>query len=138
MTRINAGLAVETLCDQHLLAETRELIRIPNCVAKGKYNLKGQPKEFTLGTNHVKFFYDKLKYLHNRYIELYNECIARGFNVQDYSSAFENLPKELYNDYIPTTSAIQLLNQRIQERLSTMKNVRYTKNISQKPCTIQN
>ena len=41
MTRINL-VPPEELCDQHLLAEHRELTRIPNAVAKGKYHLKGQ------------------------------------------------------------------------------------------------
>ena len=39
MTRINL-VPPEELCDQHLLAEHRELTRIPNAVAKGKYHLK--------------------------------------------------------------------------------------------------
>lgn len=34
MTRINL-IAPAELCDQHLLAEHRELTRIPNAVAKG-------------------------------------------------------------------------------------------------------
>lgn len=48
MTRINL-VPPEELCDQHLLAEHRELTRIPNAVAKGKYHLKGQPAEYKLG-----------------------------------------------------------------------------------------
>ena len=48
MTRINLVPPAE-LCDQHLLAEHRELTRIPNAVAKGKYHLKGQPAEYKLG-----------------------------------------------------------------------------------------
>lgn len=51
MTRINVGVKPKELCRQHLLAEAREIKRIPNVVAKGKFNLKNQPKEFTLGTN---------------------------------------------------------------------------------------
>ena len=54
MTRINLVPPAE-LCDQHLLAEHRELTRIPNAVAKGKYHLKGQPTEYKLGEGHVRF-----------------------------------------------------------------------------------
>ncbi len=44
--------------------------------------MDGIPDKFKLGTGHVKFFYNKLLYLKNRYTSLYNECIKRGFNVQ--------------------------------------------------------
>ena len=47
MTRINLVSPAE-LCDQHLLAEHRELTRIPNAVAKGKFSLKGQPDDYKL------------------------------------------------------------------------------------------
>jgi deoxyribonuclease (pyrimidine dimer) len=126
VTRINSGIAVETLCDAHLLAEHREIVRTPNLIHKGKYNLANQPKEFTLGKGHVSFFYSRQQYLLDRYKELYNECKARGFNVTDYSSAWENLPKNLCNNYNPTPQAIALLQQRIQERLKGMKNVKIT------------
>ena len=58
MTRINAGIPVETLHDKHLIAEHREIKRIPNCIAKGRYSLKDKPSKFVLGTGHVKFFYE--------------------------------------------------------------------------------
>jgi len=126
MTRINAGIPVTTLCDQHLLAEAREIKRIPNVVASGKYNLTNQPKQFTLGTGHVKFFYNRQKYLLDRYKAIYSECIARGFNVQDFSGAWDNVPSQLMNDYKPTSEAIELLTIRISERLQGMKQVKYT------------
>ena len=44
MTRINAGIKVENLSDQHLLAEHREIKRIP------RTNFKSKPSsKFTLG-----------------------------------------------------------------------------------------
>ena len=61
MTRINIIPPAE-LCDQHLLAEHRELTRIPNLVAKGKFSLEGQPSDYKLGTGHVKFFFDKMQF----------------------------------------------------------------------------
>ena len=39
MTRINVGISPAELNDKHLIAEHREIKRIPNCVAKGKYNI---------------------------------------------------------------------------------------------------
>jgi len=124
MTRINVGVPPMELCDKHLMAEAREIKRIPNCVAKGKYDLKGQPKEFTLGTGHVKFFYSRLGYLKNRYEELYSECVKRGFNVTYYGDAWNDVPKHLMNDYIPTDRDIKIIKERISERLKTMKHAK--------------
>ena len=82
MTRINVVPPAE-LCDQHLLAEHRELTRIPNAVARGRFNLEGQPADYRLGEGHVRFFFDKLTFLQQRYAALHEECLARGFNVRD-------------------------------------------------------
>lgn len=118
MTRINVGLLPSELTDKHLIAEHREIKRIPNCIKKGRYKLDGIPEEFKLGTGHVKFFYNKLKYLHNRYDSLYMECIKRGFKVTDYNEAFEELPIELYNDYQSTDVDRKLVLDRIAEKLN--------------------
>ena len=115
MTRINVGILPKELSNKHLIAEHREIKRIPNCISKGKYNMDGQPDRFKLGTGHVKFFYDKLSYLKDRYISLYNECIRRGFNVQNYTGAWDNVPNELMGDYIPTEGDRKLIQQRIIE-----------------------
>lgn len=118
MTRINCGIPVEELSREHLQAEHREIKRIPNCVAKGRYSLKDQPHKFVLGVGHVKFFYDKLLYLKNRYESLYEECRLRNINVQNYSSAWDNVPKNLMNDYIPTEQDRQIVRERISEKLN--------------------
>lgn len=118
MTRINLGIPPAQLTNKHLIAEHREIKRIPNVVSKGKYNLKSIPSEFTLGKGHVSFFYDKLGYLKERYISLYNECIARGFNVQNYEASWDGVPRELMNGYIPTEKDIQIITQRIADRLA--------------------
>tara|TARA_R110000824_G_scaffold105368_3_gene249284 strand:- start:770 stop:1135 length:366 start_codon:yes stop_codon:yes gene_type:complete len=121
MTRINCGIPPAELCDKHLLAEAREIKRIPNCINKGRYSMKGQPDTFTLGTGHVKFFYDKLGYLYKRYVKLYNECKIRGFNVTDYKECWSGIPDELNNDYHPTEYDRAIIRERIAERLATMK-----------------
>ena len=47
MTRINV-VPVESLTDQHLLAELREITCIPNCVVNGKFKLDGNyPKVYS-------------------------------------------------------------------------------------------
>lgn len=117
MTRINVGIPPANLHAKHLIAEHREIKRIPNCIAKGKYNMDNIPNNFKLGTGHVKFFYDKLLYLKNRYIKLYNECINRGYNVQNYVSAWNNVPPHLMNNYIPTKNDVKLIKNRINQKL---------------------
>ena len=116
MTRINAGIPAKRLTGKHLIAEHREIKRIPNVIAKGKYNMKGQPKDFTLGTGHVKFFYDKLGYLKQRYEELYKECINRGYNVQYYGEAWDSIPSELMGQYKPTQQAIEIIMERLTSK----------------------
>ena len=105
MTRINLVPPAE-LCDQHLLAEHRELTRIPNAVAKGKFSLKGQPSDYKLGEGHVRFFFNKLMFLKKRFDILHEECLARGFQVQFFWSS--DLPEQadLWLDYLPTENAL--------------------------------
>ncbi|RMX09236.1 deoxyribonuclease [Allofranklinella schreckenbergeri] len=116
MTRINLVPPAE-LCDQHLLAEHRELTRIPNAVAKGRFSLAGQPADYKLGEGHVRFFFDKLAFLHKRYEALHQECLRRGFNVSDIWP--DNLPTtpSLWQDYEPTAQALALSRARIAERM---------------------
>jgi hypothetical protein len=118
MTRINCGILPNELTDKHLMAEHREIKRVPNCVSKGRYNLKCQPESFTLGLGHVKFFYDKLGYLKKRYEELYLECVRRNFKVQYYGDAWNGIPEHLMGDYTPTDKDREIIRQRISERLN--------------------
>ncbi len=60
MTRINSGINPIQLVDPHLFAEYRELKRIPNTIKSGRAIVKDIPKQFTLGTGHVKWFYPRL------------------------------------------------------------------------------
>ena len=121
MTRINAGILPKDLTSKHLIAEHREIKRIPNCVGKGKYNMDNIPDKFKLGTGHVKFFYNKLLYLKNRYRSLYEECIRRGFSVQNYINAWDNVPEDLMNDYVPTNRDRKIIKERIKHKLNTNK-----------------
>ena len=127
MTRINANIAPFELCDAHLLAEHREITRIANTIKSGRAIIKDIPPKFTLGTGHVKFFYNKLLFIKNRYESLYNECINRGFNVESKHDSFNGLPSNLMKNWEATPEANLLIRQRIQERLSNMKNIKYTK-----------
>jgi hypothetical protein len=125
MTRINCGIPPAELTDKHLIAEHREIKRIPNTVSKyfseGRLNMKGQPEQFKLGAGHVKFFYDKLGYLLLRYEKIYAECKLRGFNVTYYGDVWKNVPKHLMGYYKPTDRDREIVRERINERLSVTK-----------------
>lgn len=129
MTRINAFIPPADLCDKHLLAEHREIVRIPNQVKSGKLSTNDIPESFRLGTGHVKFFADKLLFLNKRYIAIYDECKKRSFNVMNMKSAFIDIEKHLFNDFEPSQDEIEriqdLLIDRIIERMPV--NAKYTK-----------
>jgi hypothetical protein len=118
MTRINVAIPPRELTTRHLIAEHREIKRVPNVVARGRYNMNSVPPEFTLGKGHVAFFYNKLLYLKKRYEELYAECKSRNFNVSYYGNAWNEVPEHLMNDYTPTERDEQIIRQRINEKLN--------------------
>ena len=126
MTRINANIPPSHLCDQHLLAEHREIIRVRH-VQSSKSKA---PAQFTLGKGHVLFFKDKLGFIFYRYKLLYAECKRRGFNVDNYESSFNgyDLSGQWGSTYFNSSFYImpnQLVMTRIKERLYTMNNIRY-------------
>jgi deoxyribonuclease (pyrimidine dimer) len=126
MTRISVGF-VKQCADKHINKERIEVLRIPNAIKKGtaKVDLKKIPKDFRLGSGHVTFFYNKVGFLKKHYEALTEECIKRGFNPTDYSDAFNDIPSHLMNDYAPTEYDIQIVRERITERLKIMKNLKY-------------
>ena len=124
MTRINV-VPPEELCDQHLLAEWRELTRIPNGVASGKFKLTNIPDEYVLGTGHVKFFLNKLYFLLKRYIDIMIELENRDMPQRSYWTNQVIPYPELWGDYEPTEEALRINRERIKERMP--KNPRFSK-----------
>ena len=136
MTRINV-VPVTELCDQHLLAEHRELTRIPNGILSGKLQVHydDRPTQYTLGKGHVKFFTNKLNWLWDRYQSITRECDARGFFVlykwpicptdsDCYFGVIEQPNGDEYDrEYLVTEEDLALNRARIQERWP--KNARY-------------
>lgn len=125
MTRINV-VPVEELCDQHLLAEHRELTRIPNGIASGRHtNFNNIPPTYRLGAGHVTFFLNKLAFLLQRYNALHSECLKRGFNVTYKWPS--DLPQTwgLWQGYEPTEEALATNRARIAERMPAK--ARFTK-----------
>lgn len=109
MTRINVGVAPANLPRQLLLAEHREIVRIPNLVSSGRAIIASIPSVFCLGKGHVKFFYNKRHYLLRRYRMLTDECIRRGYNVSHYDLG--DVPDT--ETYTPTQEAFDLVKTRI-------------------------
>lgn len=126
MTRVNVGIPVHNLTDEHLLAEHREIKRIPN-----QKFVSEATKKLVRGKGHVLFFKDKQLYCLNRYKELYNECLRRGFNVTDYSNSWDKVPKELMNDYIPAVEDFKLMTNWLIDKMckSSKKNWHYNRSI---------
>ncbi len=124
MTRINL-IDPSELADQHLVAEYREIFMVGPALQRSlkspNWNKTKEtlPKKFTLNGGHVKFFYNKGKYLHKRYEELIEEMKSRGMNP-DPSRTFkrEQWPDDLYNDWLPTTKDLEIIRERITQRIN--------------------
>ena len=120
MTRINSAINPKNLTDQHLIAELRELPRIFTVVNKrieqGK-SFDDIPKEFTLGTGHVKFFYDKCGFLAERHILLRCEYQMRFNKEYNFDPNKICIPNKLFKGYKPTTKEKEVLIDRISTRL---------------------
>lgn len=124
MTRINL-VPVSTLSRLHLIAEYRELPRVFKLAHDAHLSHKNpwmakQPKDYTLGTGHVLFFYDKLLFLSTRHKQLVEEMLSRGY-VPQFTGCLQTLwcnriPAHYWKDYIPTEAAIVVNKQRIAER----------------------
>jgi len=123
VTRINLVEPSE-LADQHLVAEYREIFMIGSALARSlksknwNKTLDTLPVEFTLNSGHVKFFYNKGKYIHKRYDSLVEEMKRRGMNP-DPERKFKTFqwPDYLYRDWDPTDKDLELVRERIRERI---------------------
>jgi deoxyribonuclease (pyrimidine dimer) len=122
LTRINI-LPVEELTDQHLMAEYREMFMVGSALQKSlkspNWDKNRIPKELTLGTGHVMFFYDKGQYLYKRYEQIRKELTKRNYKL-DKTRLFKvtQFPTEYYNDWTPTDRDRAILRERIQERIN--------------------
>lgn len=125
MTRINI-IPPKYLADQHLIAEIKEINQLGGSLRKSfqSKNFKNIeiPKNFTLNTGHVKFFYDKGKYLHLRFLELEKEALNRGFDIKaSFYNIWDEHPqlKKWYNDWQPDSKSYNIIINRLFERIFT-------------------
>ena len=126
MTRINL-IDPELLTDQHLFSEFREIKMVPKALSRSlaARGVQGVldiiPERFTLNKGHVTFFYDKGLYLERRYSQIRAELRVRGIQFNEGSPfdpdrVYENNPT-LYGDYCPDDVAIEIITNRIMEKL---------------------
>lgn len=144
MTRINL-VKVEDLADQHLFAEWREIKMIPAkvkklwaaCVNEARdttpisassskifqdRHISGIPEKYTLSTGHVRFFYDKMLFLSDRYKLLTEELHKREFKIAEHDAralffdgmSFHTRTKE----WKPSPQEIMINVERIEQRLN--------------------
>lgn len=120
MTRINV-VPVQELTREHLLGEWKEITRVftqrRNAI-QAKRIIK-VPKEYTLGTGHVSFFTDKLGFVLNRYQQLKNEMICRGYKPNPIPDDLlkSGIDERFFRGYTSTEQALMLNRERIAKRL---------------------
>jgi len=128
MTRINL-VNVNELTDQHLIAEYREITMVPAALkrtlnSRNGLDLDKIPIDFTLNKGHVTFFYNKGKYLFNRYRLLVYEMEQRGFqpnkNRQFPTQVF--IEHNLFNDWAPSIKDLDIIRERINLKIKQKPN----------------
>lgn len=128
MTRINL-VPISELADQHLVAEYREIFMVGSSLQRSlkspnwRKTKNSLPKDFTLNKGHVKFFYNKGKYLYNRYLDLVEEMKSRGMSP-DPNRIFkrEQWPDDLFQDWSPTDRDLLIIRERIKEKIQQKPN----------------
>jgi len=125
MTRINADIDPKLLKRMHLLAELREITMIPAALSRSLMTssklivLSRIPKKFTLNTGHVKFFYNKLEFLKNRFDRLADEMERRGYNPdRNRRTSFDGFADIFYNDWQSSDQDDDIVHERIALRIS--------------------
>ncbi len=118
MTRINC-VPVQELSTKHLVAEYRELPRVFRLAEKAwlRGYVLDPSAHYTLGTGHVKLFYDKLGWCEKRFHELRTEMLQRGYKPSYAEVPKVSVPGSWRQDWVPTAKALQINRERIAERL---------------------
>jgi deoxyribonuclease (pyrimidine dimer) len=119
--RCNIGVDPKYLLDQHLIAEYRELPMVIGSLEYNNWKIKGKiPDQFKLGSGHINFFKNKLRYLERRHNAVRKECLERRFDCFslhiDASELIKDHP-DLYSDWRPTINDSLIIRERIIERL---------------------
>jgi len=119
MTRINLVHPSE-LSTKHLVSEYREIVRVFALARAAQHSMHHvkQPEVYTLGTGHVKFFYNRLQFISDRYDSLCAEMLARNFkcNRVPKEDLHQGIERNMFFNYLPTEEALRINRERILER----------------------
>lgn len=120
--RINV-VPVKALSDIHLRAEYREIkMLIPSyrrsLMSKNGINYGLIAKDYTLNKGHGYFFYDKFKFIEERFRQIVEEMEERLFKINLYKLNLDDIALNGFNDYVPTKNAIFINASRIFERMA--------------------
>lgn len=124
MTRINC-IPVEQLTDNFLMAEYFELPRLYPLIAKAIFRKDTNiPETYRMGSGHMRFFYNKLKWLRKRHKELEEEGLARYLTLQvdpDVDPAYLCewaflVPPEYNQDWEPKKRDLEINRNRLEYR----------------------
>ena len=126
MVRINLVPPSE-LMDQHLIAEWNEILMeegyVKKHVATNLWKLKQIPKNFCLGSGHIKFFSNKLRYLRERQILIQKEMKKRGYKPDETKLIdYKKYPIELQNSFVPNEKDIAIIRQRLNAKIKAKPN----------------
>lgn len=128
MTRINL-IPAKLLLDQHLWAELREIPKVGK-LAQVFYKkwkcgpfARDWPKDYTLGTGHLMFFYDKGMFIVERNEQLLEEAKSRGLTLsgrteEDLYYYWSELDSVMFKSYTPTKQAMNQSVFRVMEKVS--------------------
>lgn len=122
MTRINV-IPVQELTDQHLMAEYRELPMVMASARRSSAVGYKPTDKYTLNKGHVMFFYNKKRYLLNRWLDLIAELYQRGYNIDPASRTvhWNELNKFDQVDWQPDFEALKINRARIAERINSKR-----------------
>jgi deoxyribonuclease (pyrimidine dimer) len=123
VTRINT-VDVTLLSDQHLMAEYRELPMVHGSLKRTLNSAKGFQSGrvspiYTLNAGHVYFWYNKKKFLFDRFNQLVNELIFRNYQINPGQriidwNVFDRVPQI---DWTPTEKECDINLERVVERI---------------------
>lgn len=120
MTRINT-IPVEDLLDEWLIAEYRELKRIPNKMREGGYKCDWIPEDYRMGFGHERFFLDKQLYLKNRHDSIVLEMTTRFHNDYPIRVTLDGIDEKYLGDWTPSMVDHSINVGRLYERFRLRK-----------------
>lgn len=123
MTRINV-IQPRHLIDQHLLGEYNEIRRPINLALRWwPQNPQQLPQQYIMGAGHVRFFYNKLGWIEQRFEAIKEEMRRRNWNPR--GEIDREIPLLLRGDWNPRERDILISIQRLHQSLQRIGKPRY-------------